>query len=106
MLATVNLLTFNSAATGSVFNKRLDGGLGVGYRLNDELQIAATFEMISYRLPRDFLVDESRDKVINNAAGTPITTILPENSDYYADRYLPSVSLKLFYLIAYKPTKP
>ena len=103
LVATVNLLTFNTAATGSVFNKRIDGGLGIGYRINDELQIAATFEMISYRLPRDFLIGEYRDKVVNNAAGTPVTVILPENNDYYSDRYLPSVSLKLFYLLAYKP---
>ncbi|OGX87886.1 hypothetical protein BEN47_10135 [Hymenobacter lapidarius] len=105
LVATVNLLTFNTAATGSVFNKRIDGGLGLGYRINDELQLAATFEMISYRLPRDFLIDECRDKQVISATGTLITSILPDNSDYYADRYLPSVSLKLFYLLAYKPLK-
>lgn len=104
-LATVNLVTFNSAAAGSIYNQKLDGGLGLGYRINDNVLIAATFEMISYRTPRDFLVNDYRDKVLTNAAGTAITTLNQDDNDYFTNRYMPSVSVKFFYLFAFDPTK-
>jgi hypothetical protein len=46
-LATVNLVTFNSGASGSAFNQKIDGGLDLGYRINDNFQLALTGEMIS-----------------------------------------------------------
>lgn len=102
-LATINLVTFNSAATGSAYNQKLDGGLGLGYRINDNMQLACTFEMISYRLPRQYLLDEYRDKTLTDAAGKTVTSISADDDNYFASRYLPSVSIKFFYLFAYKP---
>jgi hypothetical protein len=102
-LATINLVTFNSAATGSLYNQKLDGGLGLGYRLNDNVQLACSFEMISYRLPQQFLLDAPRDKPLVDVNGKTITSISPTDDNYYFSRYLPSVSFKLFYLFAYKP---
>ena len=59
LIAAVNLTTFHDAMKGGVFNQKIDGGLGLGYRLNHDLQIALTFEKISVRQPRDFLFEPS-----------------------------------------------
>ncbi len=104
-VATVNLVSFNSAATGSLFNQKIDGGLGLGYRVNDNFQIAMTYEMISYRQPRQFLMDNYNDKILSNASGDVISSINIDDNDYFRDKYMSSISLKFFYLIAYKPVK-
>ena len=105
-LATVNLVAFNSAASGSAYNQKLDGGVGVGFRLNDNVLLAATFEMLTYRTPRDFLLEDGRrNQVLTGPGGTPITTLSQDDDAYFINRYQPSVSLKFFYLLAYDPTK-
>lgn len=102
-VATVNLVSFNSAATGSVFNSKIDGGLGLGYRINDNFQMALTYEMISYRQPRQFLLDNYNEQVLRNMNGDIISSISLDDNNYFRDRYMPSMSIKFFYLIAYKP---
>jgi hypothetical protein len=98
LVATVNVITFNSAGDGSLFNKRIDGGLGLGYRVNDDVQIAVTGEMISYRQPRNFLYDYNNKTLTLPGQATPLTTINLDDNDYFMDRYMPSVSLKVIYL--------
>jgi hypothetical protein len=102
LVATVNLVTFNSAGNGSIFNQKIDGGLGLGYRINDDLQVALTYEMISYRQPREFLFDLKGKELTES--GQAITTINPDDNNYFRDRYMPSFSFKFFYLIKGKPT--
>ncbi|MGE5521180.1 MAG: hypothetical protein ACM3VS_14735 [Candidatus Dadabacteria bacterium] len=103
-IATVNLITLNSGVTGSGFNQKLDGGLGFGYRVNDNFQLALTGEMISYRQPREFLF-ESKDQTLKTMNGDVLTAINPDDNNYFIDKYMPSLSFKFFYLIAYKPVK-
>ena len=105
-LATINLVSFNSAATGSSFNQKIDGGLGLAYRINDNFQLALTYEMISQRQPRDFLIKNYKDEELKTSNGTIINSITPDDNDYFYDKYIPSVSFKFFYLISYKPVKP
>lgn len=104
-VATINLVTFNSAATGSLFNQKLDGGLGLGYRVNDNFQLALTYEMISYRQPREFLLNNYNDKILTNPSGDIVPSINIDDNDYFRDKYMPSISFKFFYLISYKPVK-
>ncbi len=104
-IATVNLVTFNSAASGSAFNQKIDGGLGIGYKVNDNFQLALTAEMISYRQPRKFLLDDYQDKILTTPAGETISSINPDDNNYFRDKYMPSVSFKFFYLLSYKPVK-
>jgi len=104
-VATVNLVTFNSSATGSIFNQKIDGGLGFGYRINDNFQLALTYEMISYRQPRQFLLDNYNEQTLKSPNGDIITSINPDDNNYFQDKYMQSLSIKFFYLIAYKPVK-
>ena len=104
-IATVNLITFNSGASGSAFNQKIDGGLGFGFRVNDNFQIALTGEMISYRQPRKFLLEGYKDQILKTPNGDVVSSINPDDNNYFMDKYMPSISFKFFYLIAYKPVK-
>ncbi len=104
-VATVNLVTFNSAGTGSIFNQKIDGGLGLGYRINDNFQLALTAEMISYRQPREFLINDYNDKEIKMPNGDLVSSINQDDNNYFRDKYMPALSFKFFYLISYKPVK-
>lgn len=99
IIATLNLVTFNSALAGAgLFNQKLDGGLGLGYTFGDNVQIGATYEMLSFRQPREYLM-KLRDKpVIVN--GDKMTSLPTDNNDYFIDKYIPSISLKIIYTLS------
>ncbi|MCF0061363.1 hypothetical protein MUK70_19170 [Dyadobacter chenwenxiniae] len=98
IIATINLATFNSALGGAgLFNQKLDGGLGIGYTFGDNVQIAATYEMLSFRQPRDYLLNYEGKKIIVNRS--PLTSLQPDNNDFFGDKYYPSVSLKVIYTL-------
>ena len=81
VIASLNLVTFNSALGGSgLFNQKLDGGLGLGYTFGENVQIALTYEMISFRQPRDFLKNyEGKVIKVNNQN---LANIAIDNNDY------------------------
>jgi hypothetical protein len=98
LIATVNLLNFSEAGNGTIFNKKIDGGLGLGYRFNDDVLIALTYEMLSVRQPRDFLINDFKGQTVS--VNNEVVTKLDTNDDtFFTDKYLPSLSLKLVYLI-------
>jgi hypothetical protein len=104
LVATVNLLNFSEAGNGSIFNKKIDGGLGLGYRINDDVLIALTYEMLSVRQPRDFLVNDFQNKTVS--INNEVVTKLDNNDDtFFTDKYLPSLSFKLVYLIRSEKVK-
>ena len=83
---------------GGVFNQKIDGGLGLGYRLNHDLQIALTFEKISVRQPRDFLFDYQNQVITVN--GQPLTTLNTDDTGYFKTDYLSALSLKFVYILS------
>lgn len=98
VIASLNLVTFNSALGGAgFFNQKLDGGLGLGYTFGENVQIALTYEMISFRQPRDFLKNyEGKVIKVNNQN---LSSIALDNNDYYIDKYIPSISFKVVYIL-------
>lgn len=98
VIASLNLVTFNSALGGAgLFNQKLDGGLGLGYTFGENVQIALTYEMISFRQPRDFLKNyEGKVIKVNNQN---LSSIALDNNDYYIDKYIPSISFKVVYIL-------
>lgn len=98
VIASLNLVTFNSALGGAgIFNQKLDGGLGLGYTFGENVQIALTYEMISFRQPRDFLKKyEGQAVKVNNEN---LTNIALDDNDYYIDKYIPSFSFKVVYIL-------
>lgn len=98
LVGTVNLASFNGASEGTVFNKKIDGGLGIGYRFNEDFLIAGTFEMVSVSQPRDFLINSYKGQVIN-VNGQTLTSLQQDNGDFFHDKYCPSFSIKIVYLL-------
>jgi hypothetical protein len=98
IVTTINLVTFNSALGGAgLFNQKLDGGLGLGYTFGENVQLALTYEMISFRQPRDFLKKLEGQTVEVN--GSNLSTLSLDDNDYFIDKYIPSVSLKIVYIL-------
>ena len=98
IVVTINLVTFNSALGGSgVFNQKLDGGLGLGYTFGDQVQLALTYEMISFRQPRDFLTAYHGKSV--PVGDSNLMSLSVDDNDYFIDKYIPSLSLKVIYLL-------
>lgn len=96
LVATVNLATFHDAMGGGVFNQRIDGGLGLGYRLNHDLMFSLTFEKLSIRQPRNFLFDYTGQVVPVN--GQPLTALDTADTSYFKTSYFSSLAIKLIYL--------
>ncbi len=98
VVVTINLVTFNSALGGSgVFNQKLDGGLGLGYTFGDNVQLVLTYEMISFRQPRDFLTQYNGQTI--PVGNTNLSSLSIDDNDYFIDKYVPSISLKVVYLL-------
>ncbi len=100
LVATVNLATFHDAMGGGVFNQRIDGGLGLGYRINHDLMFSLTFEKLSIRQPRDFLFAYNHQVILID--GQPLTTLDPADNSYFKTNYFSSFALKLIYLFSQK----
>lgn len=98
VIASLNLATFNSALGGAgIFNQKLDGGLGLGYTFGDNVQISISYEMISFRQPRDYLKEfEGQTVKVNNQN---LTNIAIDDNDFYIDKYMPSFSFKVVYIL-------
>ena len=98
LIATINLINLNSSLGGSgAFNQKLDGGLGIGYMFGENVQLALTYELISIRQPRDFLKDyEGKTIKVNNQN---LPNISFDDNNYFIDKYISSISLKVIYII-------
>lgn len=98
----VNLAQFSGAKSNSVFNTRIDGGLGFGYRFSEEWMITGTFEMVTFNQPREF-VKKAEGQILyegGDPSGDKITAISPTDTRFYKSQYFPSVSLKAMFLIS------
>nr|WP_321237067.1 hypothetical protein [uncultured Psychroserpens sp.] len=94
-IGIVNLATFNEAQNGSIFNQKISGGLGVSYNFNEDVAIGLSFELLSYRKPKDFLRELSGQEVTEN--GEAIESIDISDNNYFFDRYANTFSLKIIY---------
>ncbi|MFC3809763.1 hypothetical protein [Lacihabitans lacunae] len=98
VISSLNLVTFNSALGGAgLFNQKLDGGLGLGYIFGENVQIAITYEMISFRQPRDFL--KNYDGKVIKVNNQNLSSLAIDNNDYFIDKYIPSASFKVVYIL-------
>ena len=95
IIGIVNLLTFNGAESGEVFNQKLSGGLGLSYSFSPDFSIGLSYELISYRKPKNFLINLEGQEVQSN--GETLNTIEVSDNNYYFDRYASTLSLKVIY---------
>ena len=95
-VATVNLAQFGSSQTS--FNKKLDGGLGLGVRLSDDFHVSLTYEMISVRQLRDYILEDFQDKpiTINNVK---LNALDIKDDSLFVDKYFTGFSIKFIYVL-------
>jgi hypothetical protein len=98
-VATVNLAQFGANET---FNKKLDGGLGLGIRLIDDFHLALTAEMISNRQLRDYVLTDYLDKTIPGVDGKNLNALDVKDDRLFIDRYDLGFSVKFVYILAGK----
>jgi hypothetical protein len=96
-VATVNLAQFGASQTAS-FNKKIDGGLGLGVRLNDDFHLALTAEVISVRQLRSYIVDEFENKPIMIENETMNALDVNDNR-LFIDKYYFGFSMKFIYIL-------
>jgi len=99
-IATVNLAQFGASQTAS-FNKKIDGGLGLGIRLNNDFHLGITAEMISVRQLRDYVVNDFKDKpiVIGNQT---LNALDVSDNRLFVDKYYFGLSVKFIYVLVGK----
>jgi hypothetical protein len=99
-IATINLAQFGASQTAS-FNKKIDGGLGLGIRLNNDFHLGITAEMISVRQLRDYIVNDFKDKpiVVNNET---LNALDVSDNRLFVDKYYFGLSVKFIYVLAGK----
>ncbi|MFD2727757.1 hypothetical protein [Hyunsoonleella rubra] len=100
LIGIVNLVTLSEAQTGSIFNQKISGGLGISYNFDRNVAIGLAYELISYRKPKDFLLNLKDSEIMEN--GTSISSIDTSDNTYYFDRYAGTLSLKLIYKLTKK----
>lgn len=103
-IATVNLAQFG-ASQSATFNKKIDGGLGLGIKLNDDFHLALTGEMISVRQLREYITDNYRDKPIE-IDGEPLNALDIKDHNFFVDNYYFGLSVKFVYVLIGHSKKP
>jgi hypothetical protein len=99
IIATINLVAFNSALGGAgIFNQKLDGGLGLGYSFGENVQLALTYEMLSFRQPRSYI--KNLEGQVIKVGGSNLTNLSIDDNNYFIDKYIPSASLKIIYVLS------
>lgn len=102
-IVSLNLATFNTAfETGGLFNKQIDGGLGLGWALTENACLIGTFEMLSVRQPRDYMLDIANTGEKIMSSNGPIMEI-DESSNYLTNYYVPSFSIKFAFFFDNTP---
>lgn len=95
IIGIVNLVTLKGAESGNVFNQKISGGLGISYSFSKDFSLGLSYEMISYRKPKDFLLSLEGQEIQSN--GEAVKAIEISDNNYYFDRYAGTLALKVIY---------
>ncbi|WP_207424588.1 hypothetical protein [Desertivirga brevis] len=97
--AILNLAQFSSES--KLYNQKIDGGLGIGYELNENIFVLGSFEFLSVKQPRDYFINDyngqKKQFLIENV---PQKNINYDDLNVFHDKYVPSISLKVVFGLA------
>jgi hypothetical protein len=92
---SLNLLQLKNAENNAALNYKLDGGIGLGYRFNDNYLFSVTYDLTSVLQPRDYLYDyKDKQLIINN---NPLPSLNTNDPSYFYARYVSSISIRFAY---------
>ncbi|KIX20187.1 hypothetical protein SY27_13645 [Flavobacterium sp. 316] len=78
------------------YNKRIDGGIGVGYSFSPNLMIGVFYEIKSYRQLREYVVEQYENQAIPN--GNEFFNALDEtNNNLFYNKQIEGLSIKLIF---------
>lgn len=95
--ANINLLELSGDGDfSSIFNKKIEGGLGLAYKLSEAFSIGAGYEFIFHRRLRDYVINYyGGRKVYEN--GQVVTTLNKENDNLFRDDNVDAWSIKFIF---------
>lgn len=94
-IANLNLASFSADAI-STFNKSIEGGMGVAYKLNEEFSLAGTVERIFGRRPREFVVAGQQ---LKDKDGKVLYALDRADDTYFRDDNMTAISIKFVYFL-------
>jgi hypothetical protein len=95
----LNLVNVSSDVS---FNKNIDGGLGMGYFINDNLQLALFFDVARVSQLRDYIISTYKDKPIPNGTDTNYNALDTNDTNLFYNKTISGLSLKLIFSIGNK----
>jgi hypothetical protein len=90
--ASLDLLNIKSADVA--FNKSINGGLGLGYFLSSNVQLALFYDIQSFRQMRDYIVEKYLEKQVPSGNGF-LNALDPSNNTYFYNKTVSGLSLKI-----------
>jgi len=94
-LADLNLAEFASKDVLSISNKVIQGGAGLGYRLDPSFSLGFTLERISTRKPRASVLQRVGQKI--SGPNGVVTNITTDDNTFYRDANLGALSFWFIY---------
>jgi hypothetical protein len=95
LILGLNLVDISSDVA---FNKSIDGGIGLGFSVNEFALVSLSLDMVRHRQMRDFIVDNYLDKPIPNGADV-FNALDQANNDLFHNKYFAGLSFKLVFTI-------
>jgi hypothetical protein len=95
-LANIDLAEFNNEEVTTIFNREIEGGMGLLWSFGEGFSLGLTFEKVLSRRPRDHILGKVGQK-IHDANGKVVTQLDKEDSYLYRNDSLNAFSLKYVY---------
>ena len=93
-VASVDILDYGSSEMG-LLNKKLEGGLGIGFQLHDSLAFAITFDQFEVRELRRDLWEKRGEQIV---VEDEVVLVLDEDNDsLFRSRKFTGISFKVVY---------
>lgn len=94
-IANLNLASFSADAI-STFNKSIEGGIGVSYKLNEDFSLATTVERVFGRRPRSFVIPGQQ---LKDKDGNVLYQLDVADNTYFRDDNMTAFSFKFVYFL-------
>jgi hypothetical protein len=100
---SINLaLDLVNVAPDVTFNKNINGGMGVGYFVTENLQVAVFYDVSRISQLRDYIVDSYENKPIPKGDGTNYNALDSKDTNLFYNKTVSGWSFKLIFSLANK----
>jgi hypothetical protein len=95
LLLSVNLLDVKSGDVG--FNKKIDGGIGIGYSFSSDIQIGILYEIKNYRQLRNYILENYSNESIPKSMTEFYNALDKTDNNLFYDKVYEGFSVKLIF---------